>query len=102
MRPGLTSIVDTRQRSRILMPADKAAHRPFIQGHAVFSSLKRSTRRLLVLLSVLPATVVVLGTVYMLGMTHLKDAVFICGSIKSLERCQGEFRASTAQSPQAA
>lgn len=54
------------------MPADKAAHRPFIQGHAVFSSLKRSTRRLLVLLSVLPATVVVLGTVYMLGMTHLE------------------------------
>ena len=29
-----------------------------------------------------------------------QDAVFICGSINSLERCQREFRASTAQSPQ--
>jgi Trk K+ transport system NAD-binding subunit len=38
----------------------------------VFSNLKRSTRRLLVLLALLPATVVVLGTLYMLGMTHLE------------------------------
>jgi Trk K+ transport system NAD-binding subunit len=30
-----------------------------------------------------------------------QDAVFICGSIKSLERYQGAFRASPAQSPQA-
>jgi hypothetical protein len=113
----------------------------------VFSNLKRSTRRLLALLAMLPATVVVLGTLYMLGMTHLEGAprtfmqglqwasetltttgyggdsrwnhpamalfvilgqftgqflVFlICGSIKSLERYQGEFRASPVQSPQA-
>jgi voltage-gated potassium channel len=60
--------------SRILIPADKAAHRSFIQGHAVFSNLKRSTRRLLALLAMLPATVVVLGTLYMLGMTHLEGA----------------------------
>lgn len=44
------------------------------RGPDLFSSLKRSTRRLLALLAVLPATVVVLGTLYMLGMTHLEDA----------------------------
>ena len=38
----------------------------------MFSHLKRSTRRLLALLAVLPATVLVLGTLYMLGMTHLE------------------------------
>ncbi len=37
-----------------------------------FSKLKRSTRRLLALLALLPATVVLLGTLYMLGMTHLE------------------------------
>jgi len=37
-------------------------------------TLKRSTKRLLALLAVLPATVLVLGTVYMLGMEHLEGA----------------------------
>ena len=36
------------------------------------SNLKRSTRRLLMLLAVLPATVLILGTLYMIGMTHLE------------------------------
>lgn len=40
----------------------------------MFSSLKRSTRRLLALLAVLPATVLVLGALYTLGMTHLEGA----------------------------
>lgn len=34
--------------------------------------LKRSTKRLLLLLALLPAAVLVLGTLYMLGMTHLE------------------------------
>ena len=37
-------------------------------------TLKRSTKRLLALLAVLPATVLVLGTIYMLGMEHLEGA----------------------------
>ena len=37
-------------------------------------TLKRSTKRLLALLAVLPATVLLLGTVYMLGMEHLEGA----------------------------
>ena len=36
----------------------------------MFRSLKRATRRLLALLTVLPTTVLVLGTLYMLGITH--------------------------------
>ena len=48
------------------------AHRSVTLGQAVFSNLKRSTRRLLALLAVLPATVMLLGTLYMLGMTHLE------------------------------
>ena len=40
----------------------------------MFSSLKRSTRRLLALLAVLPATVLLLGALYTLGMTHLEGA----------------------------
>ncbi|MBL0148316.1 MAG: NAD-binding protein [Ideonella sp.] len=38
----------------------------------MFSRLKRSTRRLLVLLAMLPTAVLLLGTLYMLGMTHLE------------------------------
>lgn len=38
----------------------------------MFSRLKRSTKRLLVLLALLPAAVLVLGTLYMLGMDHLE------------------------------
>lgn len=38
----------------------------------MLSNLKRSTKRLLVLLAVLPATVFVLGTVYMFGMEYLE------------------------------
>jgi Trk K+ transport system NAD-binding subunit len=38
----------------------------------LLSGLKRSTRRLLALLMVLPATVLVLGALYALGMTHLE------------------------------
>lgn len=38
----------------------------------LLSGLKRSTRRLLALLLVLPATVLVLGGLYALGMTHLE------------------------------
>jgi Trk K+ transport system NAD-binding subunit len=34
--------------------------------------LKRSTKRLLVLLALLPAAVLILGTIYMLGMEHLE------------------------------
>lgn len=40
----------------------------------MLSKLKRSTRRLLVLLAILPATVLIMGTVYMLGMEHLEGA----------------------------
>ena len=40
----------------------------------MLSRLKRSTRRLLVLLALLPAAVLVLGTMYMLGMEHLEGA----------------------------
>ncbi len=36
--------------------------------------LKRSTKRLLALLALLPTTVLILGTVYMLGMEHLEGA----------------------------
>ena len=36
------------------------------------SSLKRSTRRLLSLLALLPAAVLLMGALYMLGMTHLE------------------------------
>ncbi len=36
--------------------------------------IKRSTRRLLALLTLLPAAVLVLGTLYMLGMDHLEGA----------------------------
>lgn len=38
----------------------------------MFPKLKRSTQRLLMLLAVLPATVLLLGALYMLGMTHLE------------------------------
>ena len=38
----------------------------------MFSKLKRSTRRLLALLAVLPTTVLILGVLYMLGMEHLE------------------------------
>jgi voltage-gated potassium channel len=40
----------------------------------MLSKLKRSTRRLLILLSLLPSAVLVLGTLYMLGMEHLEGA----------------------------
>lgn len=36
--------------------------------------LKHSTRRLLTLLALLPATLIMLGTLYMLGMTHLEGS----------------------------
>ena len=38
----------------------------------MLSNLKRSTRRLLLLLALLPAAVLVMGTLYMLGMDHLE------------------------------
>jgi Trk K+ transport system NAD-binding subunit len=38
----------------------------------MLSKLKRSTKRLLTLLALLPAAVLVLGTLYMLGMEHLE------------------------------
>ena len=38
----------------------------------MFANLKRSTRRLLMLLAVLPTTVLILGTIYMIGMTYLE------------------------------
>ena len=38
----------------------------------MLSRLKRSTRRLLALLALLPAAVLILGTIYMLGMEHLE------------------------------
>jgi Trk K+ transport system NAD-binding subunit len=38
----------------------------------MLSRLKRSTRRLLVLLALLPAAVLILGTIYMLGMDYLE------------------------------
>ncbi len=40
----------------------------------MFSRLKRSTKRLLSLIAVLPAAVLVLGAIYMLGMDHLEGA----------------------------
>jgi voltage-gated potassium channel len=40
----------------------------------MLSRLKRSTKRLLALLALLPAAVLVLGTIYMLGMDHLEGA----------------------------
>ena len=40
----------------------------------MLSRLKRSTRRLLALLALLPLAVLVLGTIYMLGMTHLEGS----------------------------
>lgn len=40
----------------------------------MFSTLKRSTKRLLALLALLPAAVLVLGTIYMLGMEHLEGS----------------------------
>ena len=40
----------------------------------MLSTLKRSTKRLLVLLALLPATVLVLGTIYMFAMAHLEGA----------------------------
>lgn len=38
----------------------------------MFSILKRSTKRLLILLAVLPITVLLMGALYMLGMEHLE------------------------------
>ncbi len=38
----------------------------------MFSNFKRSTKRLFVLLTLLPSAVLILGTLYMLGMTHLE------------------------------
>jgi Trk K+ transport system NAD-binding subunit len=40
----------------------------------MLSNLKRSTKRLLVLLTLLPSAVLILGTIYMLGMDHLEGA----------------------------
>ena len=40
----------------------------------MLSKLKRSTKRLLALLALLPAAVLVLGTIYMLGMEHLEGS----------------------------
>ena len=40
----------------------------------MLSKLKRSTRRLIVLLALLPAAVLLLGTIYMLGMEHLEGS----------------------------
>jgi Trk K+ transport system NAD-binding subunit len=40
----------------------------------MFPNLKKSTRRLLALLALLPAAVLVLGTLYMLGMAHLEGS----------------------------
>ena len=37
-------------------------------------TIKRSTRRLLMLLALLPAAVIVMGSIYMLGMQHLEHA----------------------------
>ena len=39
----------------------------------MLSRLKRSTKRLLALLALLPAAVLILGTIYMLGMEHLEE-----------------------------
>ena len=38
----------------------------------MFSRLKRSTKRLIALLALLPTAVVILGTIYMLGMDYLE------------------------------
>jgi voltage-gated potassium channel len=40
----------------------------------MLSNLKRSTRRLLALLALLPSTVLLLGTIYMFGMDHLEGS----------------------------
>ena len=40
----------------------------------MLSKLKRSTRRLIALLALLPAAVLLLGTIYMLGMEHLEGS----------------------------
>ena len=40
----------------------------------MLAKLKRSTRRLLALLALLPATVLVLGTIYMFGMEHFEGS----------------------------
>ena len=40
----------------------------------MFSKLKRSTQRLLMLLAVLPATVLIMGTLYMIGMDQLEGS----------------------------
>ena len=40
----------------------------------MLANLKRSTRRLLMLLAVLPTTVLILGTIYMFGMTYLEGS----------------------------
>ena len=40
----------------------------------MLSTLKRSTKRLLVLLTLLPTAALVLGTLYMLGMDHLEGS----------------------------
>ena len=40
----------------------------------MFSPLKRSTKRLLALLALLPLAVLVLGTIYMFAMTYLEDS----------------------------
>jgi len=44
----------------------------FLRGSDMFPRLKRSTRRLIALLALLPAAVVILGTIYMLGMDYLE------------------------------
>jgi Trk K+ transport system NAD-binding subunit len=44
----------------------------FPEPHNMLSKLKRSTRRLLALLVLLPASAIVIGTLYMLGMDYLE------------------------------
>lgn len=47
---------------------------PHSEGTGMLSGLKRSTKRLLALLALLPTAVLVLGTLYSLGMSHLEDS----------------------------
>jgi Trk K+ transport system NAD-binding subunit len=55
------------------MPAGKGSP-PVTETSAMLARLKRSTRRLLALLALLPAAVLVLGTAYMLGMEYLEGS----------------------------
>ncbi|MBL0085118.1 MAG: hypothetical protein IPP44_00005 [Ideonella sp.] len=77
----MTWIADAACRSRILKPLTRSASTRSPRAAAAPNSERRSTRRLLVLLAMLPTAVLLLGTLYMLGMTHGGLAAYLLAGV---------------------